>query len=180
MFTREELLEINKDRKISQIGFVVKDIKEAMDNMIELFNIGPWRVSTLSNESVTEPKQKIDGKYVDIELPFKIFIALAMVGDMQFELIQPVYGENMYSKFLEEKGEGIHHFKEKISDETWDDIIKDYEEKGIGLTWGGFFGKARWAYLDTEEYSGIIYELGNGVYSNTPPKEGNIYFYPED
>ena len=180
MVTRDGLLEINKDRIISQIGFVVKDIKEAMDNMIELFNIGPWRVSTLSNESVTNPMQKVDGKYVALETPFKIYIALANFGGMQFELIQPVYGDNMYKKFLEEKGEGIHHFKEKISNEVWDETIKNYKEKGIGLTWSGSFGEAKWAYLDTEEYSGIIYELGNGIYSNTPPKEGNIYFYPED
>ena len=180
MQTREELLEANKERTISQIGFVTRDIKKTMDNMIELFNIGPWRVSTLSNESVTNPKQKIDGDYIDVETPFKYYCALAQVGDMQFELVQPVYGENIYTKFLEEKGEGIHHFKEKISDESWDETIDNYEKKGIGISQSGFFGKARWAYLDTEEYSGIVYELGNSVYSNTPPKEGNIYFYPGD
>ena len=180
MYTKEELLEINKERTISQIGFVVKDIKEAMDNMIELYGIGPWRVSTLSNESVTEPKQKIDGEYVDVEEPFKYYCALAQIGDMQFELIEPVYGENIYTEFMAKKGEGLHHFKEKISDESWDETINNYKEKGIGITQSGFFGKARWAYLDTEDYNGIIYELGNSVYSNTPPKEGNIYFYPED
>lgn len=36
-------------------------------------------------------------------------LATAMVGRVQWELIQPLDGESIYAQFLAEKGKGVHH-----------------------------------------------------------------------
>ena len=41
-------------------------------------------------------------------------IAATFIGGIEFEIIQPIHGVNPYSKFLEERGPGIHHIKESV------------------------------------------------------------------
>ena len=36
-------------------------------------------------------------------------LAVATVGQVQWELIQPLDDESLYARFLAEKGEGVHH-----------------------------------------------------------------------
>jgi methylmalonyl-CoA/ethylmalonyl-CoA epimerase len=54
----------------------------------------------------------IDGKRVTE--PFKFLIGISWIGEIQVELIQPVYGPMIYEAFIQKHGEGLHHFKERI------------------------------------------------------------------
>ena len=112
--TYQELLDLNKKRNIVQLGIVTNDIERSMRDWVEKLKIGPWRYKIMSNESVKDATKFIDGETVSTSEPFAFYNALTEVGNLQIELIQPLYGPTIYQKFLDEKGEGIHHFKEKI------------------------------------------------------------------
>ena len=89
-----------------------------------------------------------------------------MLGDMEFEVIQPDYGPNPYSEFLETRGPGIHHIKEKIDDDIFKERCDTLLSKGTKV-----------AYLDTMDEIGSMYELGNcPLIEDNPVIIGN---YPE-
>jgi methylmalonyl-CoA/ethylmalonyl-CoA epimerase len=74
------------------------------------------------------------------------------------ELIQVLEGETIHSKFLEKKGEGIHHLGF---------IVEDIEEELVRLDRGGIkvlekgivLEMVKFVYLDTEKILGVILEL---------------------
>ena len=55
-------------------------------------------------------------------------IAATFIGDIEFEIIQPIHGVNPYSKFLEERGPGIHHIKESVLENIGDVDRLDLEK----------------------------------------------------
>jgi methylmalonyl-CoA/ethylmalonyl-CoA epimerase len=171
---KEQLAEYNKDRKIKQICYVTYDYKETIKYLCESLNIGPWTIIAHSDQVTKEIKFK--GKSVDT--PFKFICAFAFMGEMQIEVIEPVSGENPYSKFLEEKGPGIHHIKECICDN--DRLLKtisEYEKNGIEVIYQGKYKEDLFFYLDTMEELGGLYEIGNcPLIEDHPTLMG---YYPE-
>jgi len=159
------------ERKIVQVCAVVRDIQKSMEKYWKILGIGPWDVYTFSSETVRD--FTVRGQLV--KQPFKFMLALATLGDIQFELIQPVQNCVLYERFLEENGEGIHHIKEKISDEKIEETLKQYKRKGIGVIQSGKFDEDVFYYLDTEPALGILYELGNCGKIRTPERR-----YPPD
>ena len=176
----QELTEYNRSRNIMQIGFVTRDLQKTMKNWVDYLKIGPWKVLTLSDESVVDPRFRVNGVLIEVTEPFKFYCAMAKVGDMQFELIQPVYGQTIYQKFLDEKGEGIHHFKERISDIDWDNNLAYYESRDMPVTQSGLMGKALYAYVDSEPVLDFVLEFGNGARNDAYPPGSNVYYYPEE
>jgi methylmalonyl-CoA/ethylmalonyl-CoA epimerase len=169
--TNQQLSELNRKRKIRQICMVTRDLEKTMKNWVEYLGIGPWKVIAFTEKSVRN--FSVHGK--PVTEPFKILLAFSEVGDIEFELIQPVYGPNIYNKFLEEKGEGLHHIKEKISDANMGEVLADYKRKGIEVTQTGLFGASVHYYLNTEPFLDFIYELGNCPAGNIPPEMITIY-----
>ena len=51
MLTNTELTELNKQRKIHQIAFLVYDAEETMQKGVDLLDIGPWLVLVMSDET---------------------------------------------------------------------------------------------------------------------------------
>lgn len=173
--TNKELAEFNKKRKLKQVCILTRDIDKTMKNWVKYLGIGPWKVLTFTEETVKN--LKVYGK--PVKEPFKFIIALSnMGGDFEFELIQPVYGPMIYDKFLNEKGEGLHHIKEEISDADINRVLEEYKAKGIEVTQTGQFDTDVHYYLDTEPYLDFIYELGNCPYIDVPPEMYRIY--PEE
>jgi methylmalonyl-CoA/ethylmalonyl-CoA epimerase len=155
----------NGKRKLFQIAFVTRDLERSMKAWVEILGVGPWRVAAFTEETVKD--FTVHG--VPVGEPFKFLIAISWMGDTELEIIQPVYGPTIYSKFLDEKGEGLHHIKERISDDAIDGVLSDYRKKGIGVTQSGRFFTDFHHYLDTEEKLGFIYELGNCPALDLPP-----------
>ena len=152
-------------REIVQICIVVRDIDRSMEKYWNTLGIGPWDVYTFSPETVKE--FTLHGNLVK---DFEYRLALAMLGDMQWELIQPVKNVPIYEDFLREKGEGIHHIKEKVNDDDLEEILDKFKQKGIGVTVSGKFDEDVFIYLDTEPTLGMIYEIGNCGKIRTPER----------
>ena len=80
------------------------------------------------------------------------------LGNIQIELIQVIKGKTIHSKFLEEKGEGIHHLGFFVKDVEKE--LDRLKKEGIEvLERGEVLGVAKFAYLDTEKTLGFILEL---------------------
>jgi methylmalonyl-CoA/ethylmalonyl-CoA epimerase len=153
----EELRALNQDRKIYQIAWVTRDLEKSMKAWVENLKIGPWMVLTFTEKSLKY--LKVDDK--PVTEPFKFLIGISWIGDMQLELIEPVYGPTIYEAFIQKHGEGLHHIKERITDDAIEGVVQDYRDKGIGVTQTGQFETDFHYYLDTEPKLDFIYELGN-------------------
>jgi catechol 2,3-dioxygenase-like lactoylglutathione lyase family enzyme len=79
---------------------------------------------------------------------FTAHIAMAYVGDMQLELIQPVTGESIYSEFLDATGGGLHHLCWEVDD--LDAALARATRAGMAAVQTGDMagGSIRFAYLD--------------------------------
>ena len=121
------------ERKIIQIAQVVEDIDRSMKKYYEILNIGLWEVYTFAPPVLRECT--FMGKPSDTTW----VLALAWVGDTQLELMQPLSGESVYTRFLSKKGEGIHHIKEWVEENIthykrpyYIDIIEEIPKNLIG------------------------------------------------
>lgn len=169
--TNEELRALNAKRKIYQIAWVTRDIEKSMKAWVDILKVGPWKVFSFTNETVKN--LKVGGEIVTE--PFKFLIAISWMGDTELEIIQPVYGPTIYERFLDEKGEGLHHVKEKIEEDRFEETLRNYRDQGIGVTQTGQFVADFHFYLDTEKKLDFIYELGNCPIQNLPPNMFTVY-----
>ena len=174
MMNCAELLEYNKNRQICQICLVTPNLEETLREWIEILKVGPWKVIVLSDETIIDTK--LDGK--KIEEPFKYFCAISMFGKTQIEIVQPCYGFTIYNEFLAKTGGGLHHFKEKISDNKLDEKLKEYAQVGIKTTFSGSFREDLFVNLDTQEKLHFTFELGNFADITLP--EEMYYTYPSE
>jgi len=137
--------------EIEQTCLMVRDIQKSMESLWETFGIGPWTVYVYEPSSLTEMK------YQGREGYFGMQLARAKWGVIELELIQPLEGENIYSDFLEEHGETLHHlgwFKVENLAET----TKRMEELGFPCLMSGRTYRSRFAYFDTTKVLGTILE----------------------
>jgi len=61
----------------------------------------------------------------------KVKVALLRAGDSKIELVEPTDAESGVAKFLEKRGEGIHHVALLVSD--LEGHLEELKEKGIAL-----------------------------------------------
>ena len=72
-------------------------------------------------------------------------------------LIQPVEGKNLYTEFLETRGEGIHHLAYQVEDmETMKAV---FAEKVGEPVFYRDMGIMEFAYFDTSEVGGLMIEF---------------------
>lgn len=87
---------------IRQNGYVVRDLRAAMDHWINVMGVGPW----FYVERVKTDYFRHRGKDSAVEMS----IALANSGDLQIELIQQRNdAPSMYKEFLDAGHEGLQH-----------------------------------------------------------------------
>ena len=88
-------------------------------------------------------------------------VALAQIGPMQIELIQPLEGESIYAEFIREHGYGIHHIAATVDD--LESAVAQAEALGLEHVMGGgghgLDNDGGFAYLGTESLLGTTFEL---------------------
>jgi hypothetical protein len=128
-------------KEVAQIGYAVKDIGPVVEKWSSLYGIGPW---TYAENSGIDAKGR----------PWKARMALASVGSLQIELVQPVEGRIFQSRFLDTWGEGLHHIGFYV-----DDV--DAEADNLVAQGAKLFTKSpgRFAYLDAGGAGGAVFEL---------------------
>jgi hypothetical protein len=134
--------------RVSQVGIVVRDMDKAIKNCWEIFGI-PF-------PKVVVPDY-FNRLYRGNPENFRMKIGLAMMGDLQIELIQPLEGKTIYGEFLEKWGDGIHHLGFDVN--NLDERVAAFRKLGAGILMSGERVGGKFAYMDTEGLVGIIIEL---------------------
>ena len=82
--------------KIEHIGIAVKDIEAANEVYTKLFGTPPYKTEIVESENVSTSFFK--------------------VGESKIELLESTNPESAIAKFIENKGEGIHHIAYAVND----------------------------------------------------------------
>jgi methylmalonyl-CoA/ethylmalonyl-CoA epimerase len=125
--------------KIDHLGIAVNSIDEAK-NLWENLGLGLEGTETVKEQKVTT--------------------GFFPVGESEVELLEPVDSDGPVAKFLEKKGEGIHHVAFRV--ENIEEAIEELKQKGIRLIdekprTGA--GGAKIAFLHPKSTNGVLIEL---------------------
>lgn len=82
--------------KIEHLGIAVKNLVEANEVYSKLFNQEPYKLETVESEGVSTSFFK--------------------VGENKIELLEATNPDSAIAKFIEKKGEGIHHVAFDVDD----------------------------------------------------------------
>ena len=98
-------------KKIEHIGIAVKDITKSNELFAALFDEEPYKMEEVISEGV--------------------MTSFFKVGESKIELLQATNEDSPIAKFIEKKGEGIHHIAFGVED--IDAEIKRLESKGFTM-----------------------------------------------
>lgn len=82
--------------KIEHVGIAVKSLKNANEEYTKMLGITPYKTETVESEQVTT--------------------SFFLVGENKIELLESTNPEGVISKFIEKRGEGIHHLAFAVTD----------------------------------------------------------------
>jgi methylmalonyl-CoA/ethylmalonyl-CoA epimerase len=134
-----------------QIGIVVRDLETTMRRYVDEYGIGPWEIHEFAAGNAEDLREH--GRPVERSWQ----LATTMVGQVQWELIEPRDDESDYARFLAEKGEGVHHIA--VVPANYDRALAEEAKRGREAVLSGTFSGFRVAYLSTEHDLGVIVEI---------------------
>jgi len=138
-----------------QISVVVPDLEAAMKTYVEEYGIGPWDVYEFNPGNVQEMHERGE----PVERTWRL--ALAQVGELQWELVQPLDGDSVYARFLAEHGPGVHHVGVAVAD--YRGTIDELGARGHEVLLGGTYNGVSFAYLSTDRDLGVVTEIFDGA-----------------
>jgi len=97
--------------KIEHIGIAVKNIEKSNQLFSKLFNKQPYKLEKVESEGVST--------------------SFFMMGESKIELLEATNQNSAIAKFIEKKGEGIHHIAFEV-DNIYDEM-KRLEKEGFTL-----------------------------------------------
>jgi methylmalonyl-CoA/ethylmalonyl-CoA epimerase len=100
-----------KPSHIEHIGIAVSNLTEAIGYYENLFEIKCYKIEEVPDQ--------------------KVRTAFFMIGETKIELLESTDPDGTVAKFIEKKGEGIHHIAFAVKD--LESKLKQAEEKGIKL-----------------------------------------------
>ena len=144
---------------LTQISLAVRDLDRTMARYHDMFGWAPWQVfdHVLPVHHATE----LRGRPVHYTLRG----AEVYVGALNFELLQPLEGPNLWSEFMDRRGEGIASIATMFHERADGDAVKlaFRERYGIPVSMKADIGDhIEYYYLDTEERFGCLIESGSG------------------
>lgn len=139
--------------EITQIGYVVRDVRAAMDHWVRN-GVGPWfYVDRVKTDFF---------RHRGADSPLEMSVALANSGAVQIELIQQRNdAPSMYREFLDAGREGAQHVA------YWTHDFQTLYDRALALGYGvaqeGSIGGplGRFAYLDCEDVPGTVIEISD-------------------
>ena len=127
-------------RKIEHLGIAVNNLEEANELYTKLLGVEPYKQESVEREGVTTSFFK--------------------VGDSKIELLEASNSESPIAKFLEKRGQGIHHIAYAVDDIKAE--MKRLQDEGFVLLSDepkpGADGKVV-AFLHPKSSGGVLVEL---------------------
>jgi len=152
-------------KKISQVALVVRSVDQTVKRCWEEFGMGPWTFYTFDPSNVTE--MTIRGQQIEHAMR----TAHATIGDIDWEVIEPLDDRSIYAEHLRKHGEGLHHVMFDVDDYA----AAKARLAGTGckeLAGGIWFGYP-YSYFDSQESLGCLLEIWSPpkVSQDLPPPE---------
>lgn len=130
-------------KRIDHVAVAVKDLDNAVSMFEKLFGLKPSKIQEVPDQGVRA--------------------ALIHIGDTEIEFIQPINPNSGVAKFLESKGEGIHHICIEVDDT--DAELKRIASQGAQLIdkqgRKGLAGKI--GFIHPKSVNGVLIELAQKV-----------------
>ena len=98
-------------KKVHHVGVVVRDMEQAMRFWRDTLGLHVHKAETIEEQGVKA--------------------ALMTLGDSEIELLEPIVADNGIARYLESRGEGLHHVCFQV-----DDVARDLaalEQRGIEM-----------------------------------------------
>lgn len=128
-------------KKVNHIGIAVKDIEESLKVYRDLLGL------------------ELEGQH-EVEEQ-KVITAFFPVGETHIELVQPTEGNVGVTKFIEKRGEGVHHICFEVDD--IEQALADLKARGARLIDEQpremEDGKKKMAFLHPKSTGGVLIEL---------------------
>ena len=139
-----------------QIGIVVPDVEAAVRMYRDVYGIGGWQIMEIGSENTQNVR--LYGRPVE----WKSKIAVTMVGSVMWELIQPLDKNDLFGRFLAERGGvgGVHHIA--VGTPDFRRVVEEEAARGNEPILRGTFSGVEVHYLDTERELGVILEVFSG------------------
>lgn len=138
-----------------QIGIIVRDLDATLRRYVDDFGIGPWQIFEVTPENA--PNLRHEGQPVKGATR----AAVTMVGNVMWEVSQPLDDLSIFSRFLAEKGEGVHHIA--VATPNFAEAVAEQVQRGKTLPLSGEFSGVNVAYLPTDRDLGVILEVFSGL-----------------
>lgn len=127
-------------KKVDHIGIAVKSLKQALPFYTEVLNLPLIGIEEVPSEQVR--------------------VAFLKAGETKLELLEPTSVESPIFRFIEKKGEGIHHIA--LGVDSIQERINELKEKGIQMIHevpkrGA--GGAQVAFMHPKSTGSILYEI---------------------
>ncbi|OIK12208.1 methylmalonyl-CoA epimerase [Bacillus sp. MUM 116] len=127
-------------KKVDHIGIAVQSLEKTLPFYTEVLKLPLIAIEEVENE--------------------KLKVAFLSAGETKIELLEPSSAESTVAKFIEKRGEGIHHIA--LGVESIEDRIKEMKENGIRMISDQpkiGAGGAHVAFMHPKSASGVLYEL---------------------
>ena len=143
-----------------QLGIVVRDLEATVRRYVDDYGISPWRFAQIDLGEANNYREH--GQPAERSNR----IAVATVGRVMWELIEPLDEDGIYARFLAEKGEGIHHVA--VATPNFDETVARAERENKVILSCEFSG-VDIAYLDTQRDLGVVLEVFSGTPDDDAP-----------
>lgn len=144
----EKNLPVLNNLKVDQLGYVYNDVERQAQILESLYNLPKITFFEFHDQKII---------YRGRETTNSIKLGTVQYNNLNFELIQPLGGENLYQEFVDNGCEGFHHFGMYVDD--LEASIEKFKNNGIKALQTGQIIKMHYAYMDTEDSFGAIIEL---------------------
>lgn len=139
---------------ITQVSLVTRDLEARVRAYREAFGWGPWKLF--------EPHALAAGGPGSPDT-YRVRVAQAVVGDLNFEIIEPLEGPSPWRALLEAKGEGLAGISVTLGSEAELDRARaQFESLGVGRLADGSIGGSPWLLLDSEPAFKCLIQVGLG------------------
>lgn len=142
-------------KDVMQLGIVSGDVDRSIRTWADRYGVGPWSVFRFDPATMTE--LTVGGRPVE----YAMKIALAMLGPMMLEIIEPLDDRSVYATSLAEHGgrDHVHHILCGVDD--YDAALAHFRSRGIEAAQTGHMTQtgASFAYLATEADLGLSLEI---------------------
>jgi methylmalonyl-CoA/ethylmalonyl-CoA epimerase len=147
-----------------QICLVTRDHIRTMDHLLAL-GIGPWRIHTHHPGTTRETLLRGEAH------AFTCIMAYAHSANVMWEIVEPVAGSGIFSEFLEQRGEGVHHVGFLCRDRSFAAAIVEFDRRGYQVVQSGrvWNGRVGYAFIGTYDALGLYFEIWDHPPGFGPP-----------